>query len=158
MCLLQSSPRLPPRKRTKIARPRGAHLVFVYGTLKSGFWNHGCLHDNDAPSFRIDRGGARTSERYPMFVRKPGSIPFVIPAPGIGYHILGELWQVSSVTLRILDNLEGHPHGYERRLIPVIAGDTRHQAWLYFWPWVDESEYPKLTFIPEYTYASISRP
>ncbi len=145
----------PPRKKRAPAEPPRSHLVFVYGTLKSGFRNHGYLHDNDAPSVRIDRGGAETSEKYPMFAR---SIPYVLYHPGAGHHIRGELWKVSSQTLLILDRLEGHPDAYECRLITACANNERHQAWLYFWShWPSFREFRRLTLISEFSHAQIPR-
>jgi len=107
-------------------------IVFVYGTLKRGFPNHAFLAN------AAFLGEATTAERYPMVVQGRFFSPAVIPEPGQGERVRGELWQVDAATLARLDELESvHlPSGYIREKIKVepIAGARITEAWVYFKP------------------------
>jgi gamma-glutamylcyclotransferase (GGCT)/AIG2-like uncharacterized protein YtfP len=62
-------------------------------------------------------------------------IPFVVKGEQVS-TIKGELYRVSSETLRLIDRLEGHPNWYRRELVPVYVwegGRKREvKAYLYF--------------------------
>lgn len=98
--------------------------VFVYGTLRRGFCNHHALGDS------AFCGPARTAEAYGLSVAD--GIPYLTAAEA-RYAVVGEVYRVDARTLAVLDELEEHPHVYERRLAPVVmdAGGTR-PAWIYF--------------------------
>ncbi|WP_255990447.1 gamma-glutamylcyclotransferase family protein [Chitinolyticbacter albus] len=99
------------------------HLVFVYGTLKLGGWNHRWL--NGAPCL----GEARTLEQYSLYAEQ---YPFLVRGEP-RYQVVGELYAIDSSTLAHLDELEGHPHDYVREEIAVIApGGGSVMAWAYF--------------------------
>lgn len=103
------------------------HEVFVYGTLKRGFGNHGYLQ-----SARFIATG-RTKNKYALYV---AGIPFVVKDNPVS-NIFGEIYEVDDATLAEIDSLEGHPHFYERQLVPIIADDedqTSVVSWLYFYP------------------------
>jgi gamma-glutamylaminecyclotransferase len=91
------------------------HLVFVYGTLKRGFPNHATM---DGATFVAL---AQTVERYPMIVQGQHYSPVMMPEPGQGHRIVGELWEVDDAKLEILDRLESThlPTGYLREQIAV---------------------------------------
>ncbi|WP_211243377.1 gamma-glutamylcyclotransferase family protein [Chitiniphilus eburneus] len=99
-------------------------LVFVYGTLKRGGWNHHWL--NGAPCL----GVASTVAHYSLYAH---SYPFLVKAPR--YPVRGELYAVDAGTLHDLDRLEGHPDDYLREQIDVrgVDGETV-RAWAYFHP------------------------
>lgn len=83
-------------------------IVFVYGTLRSGQGNHR----------RLARarflGEAQTAPRYTLIsIGCPGLLE------GGETAVFGELYEVDSSTLASLDQLEGHPHFYERRPVDV---------------------------------------
>ena len=103
-----------------------AHLVFVYGTLKKGYYNHYFLKDSKF----IDE--AITKEKYALYFLK---YPYVIKNAKIS-QIYGEVYEVDDTTLIDLDFLEGHPNFYRRELIPVILLNKNKtvDAWIYFYP------------------------
>lgn len=80
-------------------------LVFVYGTLKSGYSNHyRCLRDAHFV------GQATTSHRYTMI-----DVGFpVLLTEGTGHPVHGEVYEVNSDTVERLDRLEGKGMMYDR--------------------------------------------
>lgn len=107
------------------------HLVFVYGSLKTGFHNHRLLTDCGATPL----GVAVTDGRYLLL--KGAAFPFLIkPAdlPNVDISawcapVAGELYRVNDACLARLDQLEGHPEFYRRETITVNTGV---QCWAYF--------------------------
>jgi gamma-glutamylaminecyclotransferase len=63
--------------------------LFVFGTLKRGF--------PLAPALDGARylGAFRTVERYPMLVAGEWFAPMLLPQPGRGEHVAGELYEVT---------------------------------------------------------------
>lgn len=59
------------------------HLVFVYGTLKTGQPNHHVMNDakNGAATFV---GKARTEKKWPLVISSKYNIPFLLPHEGRG--------------------------------------------------------------------------
>lgn len=106
------------------------HRVFVYGTLKRGFPNHALMR---AATF-IDTG--LTIERYPMIVQGRGFSPVMLPEPGQGHRIVGEVWEVDDAQLAALDVLETThlPTGYIRETIKVETPGGPLEAFVYFKP------------------------
>lgn len=99
------------------------HLIFVYGTLRSGHSNHHLL--KDANSY----GAGTTVGQYSMYLIS--GYPYVTSFEP-RYQIIGELYEIDSDTLSVLDKMEGHPRHYERREVLVISGGTQYTAWMYF--------------------------
>lgn len=85
-------------------------IVFVYGTLKEGKYNHHFL-DGAEPL-----GEARTTKDYSLQI---DSLPFMQKVPGKG--VVGELYRIDDAILERLDYLEGHPRFYTR--CPIILQD-----------------------------------
>lgn len=114
--------------------PDRVPFLFVYGTLKKGFGNNELL----ANSRYIAHGV--TVDKYPMPIYGAmQTVPWVIPAKGLGHHVSGDLYDVDSAkTWRLLDQLEGHPDFYRRAIIEVVpyVSDETHRkpvkAWMYF--------------------------
>lgn len=106
------------------------HRVFVYGTLKRGFPNHGYM---DGATYG---GDGLTVETYPLVVGGTWFTPYLIPEPGTGHRVKGELWNVPEALMPALDRLESvHlPNGYRRRMIMVEpdGGGAAVEAWTYF--------------------------
>lgn len=106
------------------------HRVFVYGTLKRGFPNHGYM---TGATFVAE---ARTVDAYPLVVGGMWFTPYLMPEKGDGHQVKGEIWDVPEHMMPALDELESvHlPNGYRRQVIPVVldgSGD-RTEAWAYF--------------------------
>ena len=88
--------------------------LFVYGSLKEGF-----------PNFHVNKGRRLpgefcTLQRYPLYLIA-GRLPCLLPAPGEGLQVQGQLFEVSADALALMDALErvGQPGGYRRELIEV---------------------------------------
>lgn len=99
--------------------------VFVYGTLKSGYWNSRRFGDSTLI-------GPDSISGYKLVEHGRGGIPYACPYEGS--TIRGEVWDIGDVdtdsnsiaTLRSLDSLEGHPNGYLRVPATTITGDDVH--------------------------------
>ena len=100
--------------------------MFVYGTLRRGFCNHGVLH---GAAFC---GTARTAGAFGLYL--DAGIPY-LTADEARYPVVGEVYRVHEARmLAALDELEEHPRVYERRQTPVVmdAGGEIRPAWTYF--------------------------
>eukprot|EP01135_Chromosphaera_perkinsii_P004263 Nk52_evm15s273 gene=Nk52_evmTU15s273 len=103
-------------------------LVFVYGTLKTGFFNHnkylkgreeGISEDGVA---NLVCGKAKTVHSYFLCVATPYHIPYLLEGKSDSARkksIYGEIYSVDFKMLKRLDVLEGHPDYYRRKLIPI---------------------------------------
>jgi gamma-glutamylcyclotransferase (GGCT)/AIG2-like uncharacterized protein YtfP len=111
-------------------KPEGAGMsseqyVFVYGRLRSGFWNQFLL------GARKSAGTGRTVENYALYV---SAMPYVRMDQAVS-PIRGEVYAVSAQTLRDLDRLMAHPTWYRRYEVPVKLDDGPGiTAWLYARP------------------------
>jgi len=99
------------------------HMIFVYGTLRSGHSNHHLL--KDANSY----GVGNTAKNYSMYLIS--GYPYITSFEP-RYPIVGELYGIDGSTLSVLDKMEGHPRHYERSEITVIVGERQYTAWMYF--------------------------
>lgn len=97
--------------------------VFVYGTLK----RDGCRANMLADSKYL--GEASTLHNYTMV--DLGHFPGIIFTPIGGTEIHGELFEVDSKTLAVLDRVEGHPDFYQRLAIPTLQHGNRITAYTY---------------------------
>lgn len=103
--------------------------VFVYGSLKSGFGNHGLFRHYDDNTFL---GEAKTSQNtFDMF--SFGAYPACVREALEGYKIQGEVYLVGPNTLHALDRLEGNGTFYNREMVSVTMDEdgTTTQAWMY---------------------------
>lgn len=99
--------------------------VFVYGTLMSGLSNNRLLRRSEL----ID-----TATTEDELVLVASSLPFLLEKKGKSY-VSGEIYRVTEDALYNIDQLEGHPDWYERKMIEVVTelGD-KMKAWAYFMP------------------------
>lgn len=106
-------------------------LIFVYGTLKRGFYNHTLLDDLIRTGGAAYLGPCTTIEAFPL-VCGPHGIPYLVNLPGSGRRVRGELYSVSSVNgLARLDELEGVERGHYERL-PVAVEESSVDVEAYF--------------------------
>lgn len=102
------------------------HEVFVYGTLLRGLRNHHWLRG--ASFIREDK----TAE--PFVLVDLGEYPAVLQTfddferETPGGPVSGEVWRVDDEGFALLDQLEGYPWLYTRRIVPLKSGA---RAWLY---------------------------
>jgi gamma-glutamylcyclotransferase (GGCT)/AIG2-like uncharacterized protein YtfP len=94
--------------------------LFVYGTLKRGFYNHRLLKDSQF------LGYATTKEKFPLTKALFG-LPVMLPFQGYGHLIRGEVYEVNTQLLKAIDEVEGHPSTHKRELITVIGDVARKE-------------------------------
>jgi gamma-glutamylaminecyclotransferase len=78
-------------------------LLFVYGTLKQGFFNHGINEGRRVP------GSFATVERFGLYLIGPRFLPWMVALEGPdqpGEHVQGELYEVDPPALARMDVLE----------------------------------------------------
>jgi gamma-glutamylcyclotransferase (GGCT)/AIG2-like uncharacterized protein YtfP len=93
-------------------------LVFVYGTLKRGFGNHGVMlaaGGQYVGNSIIKDYAAINVPWFPYAIKKVGS------------RIKGEVFSIEEKGLNDLDILEGYPSHYNRSLVETSYGF----AWVY---------------------------
>lgn len=91
-------------------------LVAVYGSLRKGMGNHRLLTSAEL----------MTTERISGFeMYSLGGYPFIRPGEG---DITIEVYVVDTHTFKRLDQLEGFPSFYNRKLVKTSVGS----AWIYF--------------------------
>jgi gamma-glutamylcyclotransferase (GGCT)/AIG2-like uncharacterized protein YtfP len=101
------------------------HYLFVYGTLKRGYGNNHRLLQN-----AHFQGEAISVGNYKLLNT---GVP-LLNDDEHGAPVRGELYQVNDVELMRCDQLEGHPHDYERKERDfTLADGTRVTAWVYLW-------------------------
>ena len=93
-------------------------LLFVYGTLKTGYSN------NDILSVGEFLGNHLTEPSYTMY--DLGLFPAITLNGNTAIH--GEVWSLPD--LGLTDFIEGYPKFYDRTMIPTKFGD----AWVYYLP------------------------
>lgn len=97
----------------------GKHKIFVYGTLKRGYSNHGRL------STATFLGKAYTKFKWAMINNWSGTFPYLLQMHTNGDHIKGEVFLVDDATLTSLDQLEGNPTHYKRIDMEVHYNDAK---------------------------------
>lgn len=104
------------------------HLLFVYGTLKEGFYNHDrYLGGSKSTSL----GSAFTSNDYTLYIE---ALPFMVEESSDA-PVEGELYEIDDATLAEIDDLEGHPYAYRRQKIRVTNVDGEEKlCYAYIYP------------------------
>ncbi|WP_041440137.1 gamma-glutamylcyclotransferase [Thermovibrio ammonificans] len=104
-------------------RGNGKVKLFVYGSLKRGYWNNRLL--------RKCRylGTGVTKEPFKLY---SVGFPYAVP-DSRGLPVKGEVYEVDLKTLKDLDNLEGCPNHYKRKLVEVeLASKQTVEAYIYY--------------------------
>lgn len=52
--------------------------------------------------------------------------------PQVGTNTYGVLWEIDDDALKSLDQREGYPYYYDRKIVDVEANGTVYRAWMYF--------------------------
>lgn len=100
-------------------------LVFVYGTLKSGFSNHRFLEHQELIGSAI-LGAHALYDVSPNF---PGIVP-----SGRDFEVHGEVYSIDSDCLNRLDRLESNGSMYQRQELSVeLSTGAALPAWVYIW-------------------------
>lgn len=89
------------------------NFVFVYGSLKEGYWNHSVLQDS---------GFITTATTCKKFNFHTCGFPYMHEYGAVEERmkVHGELYEVTSdEVMEDLDSLEGHPYHYQRSYIRV---------------------------------------
>ena len=110
-------------------------VLFVYGSLKEGF-----------PNFHVNKGrrvpgGFRTAQPFPFYL-VGGGLPCLLPTPGTGHQVAGQLFEVTPAQLAVMDALErvGEPGGYQRIAIDIEATDASPEPLREAWVYVQQAE------------------
>ena len=98
------------------------HTVFVYGSLKRGFFNHALLRGSEF----LGEGVTELSD-YTM--QDLGFYPGVFHGGKTRIH--GELYSVDDTTLMIMHRLEGHPNFYRATPTRIETDDGIVDALMY---------------------------
>ena len=101
--------------------------VFVYGTLKSGYYNHRVL--------RSAKFIETTVKQVPFRMVSLGAFPALVP-DNSKHDMTGEVYEVDADTMEDLDRLEGFPTFYSRTQIDG--------CWVYYLTGHDYSRYPEV--------------
>ncbi len=95
-----------------------SNFVFVYGTLLSEERNNHYLEYSELLGKEVV---------YGFKMKDLGFFPACMEDSNSEVAILGEVWEISTKTLAILDGLEGYPDFYNRVLVRTFIGE----AWIY---------------------------
>ena len=102
------------------------NLIAVYGTLKKGYSNYYAYLTN---AKHIGRG--KTEDKYPLVV---DGLPYLINKKGVGHNVEVDVFKVSDMQLKKVDELEGHPQWYKRIQVPIKLKNRTLNCWIYFNP------------------------
>lgn len=94
-------------------------LIFVYGTLKDGFRNRHVNQGRRLP------GEYLTVQAYPLYLLGDAALPWLLPQPGRGLRVLGQIFEVDAAALARMDELEciDRPDWYLRATIELTPAD-----------------------------------
>ena len=115
--------------------------VFVYGTLKKGFYNYKTYLqlaiDKEKAEF-VSNG--TTSLPYRLVIADGRKVPCLLNVAQEGNHVHGEIYQLTDSVLAGLDVLEGISTGfYYRQQIEIqVANQQLITCWVYFIKSIDE--------------------
>lgn len=155
---------IPEIKHDFMEKNKTRYVLFVYGTLKSGFhWNHKFL----SRSGKLLSDDAETKYKYPLVIGECG-VPYLVDLGVVnknkvslggvddvndGKRIKGELWEIDHETLMGLDEYEGvNKKHYKRTEIAVMydGGKKMMKGFAFFKAKYDK-KILKQEFLSEYT-------
>ncbi|KAH9524326.1 hypothetical protein Btru_054160 [Bulinus truncatus] len=155
-----------PGLRNKSERMTSRHLVFSYGTLKSGEPNFKVMNDPKTGSSTFV-GSGETVKRFPLVVASEYAVPFLLLVEGKGENVQGEIYEVDDTKLASLDELECHPDFYHRKKTEIIMHEDHDgnrlappvikECWVYFLPHY-KPEMIDLPYLKSYTSISDDHP
>ena len=102
-----------------------AVFIFVYGSLKRGFFNSGLLSKEKLIAKAI------TDEKYCLYPSYSYWYPYAIEKDK-NFQILGELYELKSIDISAIDELEDAPQYYYRKIIDVTCDNKKYKAYMYF--------------------------
>jgi gamma-glutamylcyclotransferase (GGCT)/AIG2-like uncharacterized protein YtfP len=113
--------------------------VFVYGTLRAGFWNHRFL--NGATRLGETSQKWKTYEKFVMGKWELNGFPMArrpyegMPTKFRKHHIVGEVYEVNDETMKNLDRIEQNGRMYQREIVEIFNETTgeMHECWVYLW-------------------------
>ena len=97
------------------------HNLFVYGTLREGHMRNSVLSNSEFI------GKVKTKKKYTLI--DLSAFPGLLKDGNT--KVTGELYKVDSDTLKICDQIEGHPNFYFRDFVDLANG---LEAYAYFLP------------------------
>lgn len=100
--------------------------LFVYGTLRQGFGNHGLIrHCQKIADATI-----------PATLHVSGWLPMITHPVEPNHRVMGEIYElIDQETVRRVDRLEGHPDWYCREEVEAVTPDGQNMTvWAYFMP------------------------
>jgi gamma-glutamylcyclotransferase (GGCT)/AIG2-like uncharacterized protein YtfP len=102
-------------------------LLFVYGTLKSGFGANDLLQPAKLVAQEVALRG------FNMYSN--GAYPMVVESPYPKDTVYGEIWEIHEDALRRLDSYEGHPHLFVRGWLSSdqIEFSSDHGVMMYYY-------------------------
>lgn len=107
--------------------------VFVYGTLKKGFYNYD-VYLKPAVEFGKAElvGAAQTAQPdFHLVLKRDRFVPCLYRAPSEGYNVLGEVYRVDKDALEALDILEAVAEKYYLREeidVEILGGERRGET------------------------------
>jgi len=109
--------------------------LFVYGTLRKGYWNH---YSYLASSLFV--GEALTVKEFTLYV---SGIPYMVEPKGDladRAQIKGEVYFITKDELEEIDSLEGHPTSYKREPIMVTVDNKEIEVLAYLYQYIPEGK------------------
>lgn len=99
--------------------------VFVYGTLMKGLRNHIYIKNQRLIGKAFLTGYEMYNIRW---------FPGIVKSESVSQPIIGELYEIDTNCLAVLDRLEGEGHLYKRVEEKVTTEDGQvHTAYVYVW-------------------------
>ena len=104
------------------------HRVFVYGTLRRGFSNHGLLATSKfiAEAATLRPYWMITTGPFPVLLDK---VPDDFGVPALA--VAGEIYHVADATVAALDRLEREGTSYDRKVTEVFEAGHKVEAYIY---------------------------